>query len=136
MANLSMSSYQPPVLDTPISVVWDLHSFNVILQNGAIQGGSMEFRCYPSKTSIGMKPALDVKTYSFYAADILAFQKANNLQPGAIAAMAYGLAQSIQDVVVAPAVPAVLDGDGNVVTPAVPAVMASFFANATLSNGI
>jgi hypothetical protein len=133
-------TFQPPQLDSPITTVWDLAMFNVTLQGGILISGRMTFYCYSSAQNIGnSSKILASKSYDLTAAQILAFQQANKLQPGQIAQFAYGLAQSIQDVTVTPAVAAVdavLDSKGNVVTPAiaaVPATMGSFFANATQS---
>lgn len=122
-------TYQPVVLDAPTTTYWDLAQFNVALQQGVLQSGRMVFQCYTSEANIGNgAKVLDQKSYDLTAAEITAFQQANNLQPGQIAAFAYGLAQTIKDVVTTPAI---LDQDGNVTTPA---VMASFFQSATLGN--
>lgn len=122
-------TYQPAALDSPTTTYWDLAQFNVTLQKGVLQSGHMVFQCYASENDIGNgAKVLDQKSYDLTAAQITAFQQANNLSPGQIAAFAYGLAQTVQDAVVTSAV---LDDNGNVTTPA---VMASFFLTATLGN--
>lgn len=114
-------TFQPPQLDSPITTVWDLAQFNVALQGGILQSGMMVLNCYSSEDNIGNNAKiLFQKSYALNAAGISNFQSANNLQPGQIAQFAYGLAQSIQDVVVTPA------------SGSTPAVMTSFFVGATV----
>lgn len=119
-------NFQPDILDSSVQTIWDLAEFNVVLQNGILQSGRMTFNCYSSSQNIGNnEKILSQKAYILTAAQIAAFQAANNLQPKQIAVFAYMLAQFIQDVVVTPVI---LNEDGTINTPA---VMASFFQGAT-----
>lgn len=115
-------TFQPTAYDAPITTVWDLWKFNVSLQAGIVQNGQMVFNCYSSKANVGIPgKVLAQKTYNLTAAEVSAFQAANNLSLGQIAALAYGLAESIQD----------CSGAGIDATPAQGATGVSFFSGAT-----
>jgi hypothetical protein len=91
-------TYQPPTYDSAISTVWDLAQFNVVLQAGIVQSGMMVYNCYTSTANVGNNTKiLAQKSYILTAAEVSAFQAANNIAPGQVAALAYGLAKAIQD---------------------------------------
>jgi hypothetical protein len=91
-------SYQPPAYDSAITTIWDLAQFNVSLIGGIVQSGMMVFNCYSSSANVGNNTKiLSQKSYTLTAAEVSAFQAANNIAPGQVAALAYGLAKAIQD---------------------------------------
>lgn len=102
-------NYQPPMLDEPIPTVWDLQGINAVISKGVVQSLQLTFYCYASIDAIGIKPPLDSKGYNVTSDQLAAFFADNNMIPGQLQQLGYGLAASIKDT-----------GD------------ASFFANASL----